>query len=127
LPFWIWIRIQPTPNRCGSGSESTTLVFTRVLAAAKLEQAQSELTRWTLETFHPPPNDLKMIHYNEDSASQYTHLMEPADQNALPSIQNAPVTLRDQNSLPIARKSAPPRKANFLKYFIRHFVNRKYF
>jgi hypothetical protein len=107
-----------------SGSGSKKLLFTRVLAAAKLEQARSDLTRWTLEALSPPPNDLQMIHYNEDSVSQYTQWMEPADQNALFSIQNADVTLSEQNRLPFARKSAPPRNATFLKYFIPHFVNR---
>jgi hypothetical protein len=67
-----------------------------------------------METLYHVPNDLKMILYNEDS--QNSQWMEPADQNALPSIQNAAVTLIEQNSLPIARKSAPPRKATFLKY-----------
>jgi hypothetical protein len=71
---------------------------------------------WTLEAVSPPPNDLKMIHFNEDLDSQNSQWMEPADQNALFSIQNAPVTLSDQNSLPFARKRAPPRKATFLKY-----------
>jgi hypothetical protein len=80
---------------------------------------------WTLEALSPPPNDLKMIHFNEDLDSQNSQWMEPADQNALSSIQNAPVTLSEQHSLPIARKSAPPRKATFLKYFSRHLVYRK--
>ncbi len=92
------------------------MFFTRVLAAAKLEQARSDLMTWTLEALSPPPNDLKMILYNEDSVSQNRQWIEPADQNALSSIQNDSVTLSDQNSLPIARKSAPPRKATFLKY-----------